>query len=637
VTTVALAPVGFLSMFSVFQPWDDEGFFLLNLRNYLGGHAAYSQIYGPFFYEVMGGVFRILGLGVSTDNGRIVTLVVWLLASLIGGITVLTLTRNVWLAVSGEFLTFHALSALANEPMHPSGLIGGLLVGLALLAAYRSRTPRASATLMGAVVAAMILVKINVGAFAALAVAFALAASLSGRWKRVVLPAVGLVMVAAPLLLMARLFDLEWVWELALVISLSAAGIGIAGFVVRAPTMPRSDAVWLIAGGAAMTIVCLGIAAVGGLRASDLVESVVSALKTPQLFVLPARISALHVGWALLCLAAAVAILLGRFGARTSPAIPAFLRIAIGAITWLAVLLLPSWYFLLALPLAWVGVLPPSGDDENPADPWARLLLTALAVTGTLQAYPVAGTQEWLAASTLVPVGAVVFNDGLRELRASALARRSQSLLKVAESQPRGAVIVNVAVWALFVYLTGMAYASGQALGLPGTELMRLPPAQASSLQSLVRAIDEDCATLITVPRMPSLNLWTRREDFTQLNEGGAGGGGVWMFSLSASDQQSVVSQIRERQSVCVALSPSLVNFWAEGRPVPRRPLVEYIDTAFEPAGTFGIYELLVRRPQSAAAAARLDGPTRSFRRTACQLGVYTAPHTDAVPLDFSA
>jgi hypothetical protein len=53
VTTVALAPVGFMSMFSVFHAYDDEGYFLVTLRDYIGGHAAYNQIYGPFFYEVM--------------------------------------------------------------------------------------------------------------------------------------------------------------------------------------------------------------------------------------------------------------------------------------------------------------------------------------------------------------------------------------------------------------------------------------------------------------------------------------------------------------------------------------------------------------------------------------------------------
>lgn len=83
-------------MFSLFQPYDDEGLFLVTLRDYMAGHVAYNQIYGPFFYEVMGGVFRVFGLAVSTDNGRIVTLVIWLLASLVGGIAVLALSRNLW-------------------------------------------------------------------------------------------------------------------------------------------------------------------------------------------------------------------------------------------------------------------------------------------------------------------------------------------------------------------------------------------------------------------------------------------------------------------------------------------------------------------------------------------------------------
>lgn len=593
VTTLVLAPVGFLSMFSVFfHEYDDEGYFLVTLRDYMGGHSDYSQIYGPFFYEVMGSAFRIFGLDVNTDNGRIVTLVLWLLASLIGGIAVLTLTRNLWLGVAGQFLTFHALSALTSEPMQPAGLIGVLLVSLVALVAYRSRAPRASALLMGSVVAAITLVKINIGAFAALAVAFAFAATLSGRSRRVLLSATGVALIAAPFLLTAGLFGLGWVRELALVVSLSAAAVGIAGFAVRPPSMPRSDAARLIAGGAAVTIACLGIAIAGGMRLFDVVDSVANALRLPQLFVLPAQVSIPDVVWAALSLAVAGGILLGRFGARASPAIPAVLRIAAGAFTWLSVLVLPSPFFLFALPLAWVAALPPAGDHENPTDPGARLLLAALAVMETLQAYPIAGTQLWLAALTLVPVGAITFNDGLRQLRAWAATRQSQSFLKVAASLGPGALIVNIAVWPLFVYLAASAYASGEPLGLPGAGLMRLPPAQASALQSLVRAIDQDCANFITMPRMPSLYLWTGREDFTQLNKG------VWMFSLSAADQQSVVSQIRDQPGLCVVYSQTEVDFWAEGRPVPRRPLVEYIDTAFEPAATFGIYELLVRRPQ---------------------------------------
>jgi hypothetical protein len=392
---------------------------------------------------------------------------------------------------------------------------------------------------------------------------------------------------------MTRLFHLPWVWQLALVMSMSTAGVAIAGFAAGPPHLSRGDAIRMIAGGTALAVVCLGIAAAAGVRPADLVGSVVSALGLPDLFVVPAKVTLAHVGWAVLSLGAAVAILIRRIGARTSPAVPAFARIGIGAFTWFSVLLLPSWYWPLTLPLAWVAMLPPRGDLENPTDPWARVLLPMLAVMAALQVYPVAGTQEWLAAVMLVPVGAVTFNDGLRQLSALALAKRSESLLTISRSLPRGAVVVNVAVWALFVYLSGMTYASGQPLGLPGTELMRLPSVQVSALQSLATETERDCTTLITLPRMESLNLWTEKAGLASLYSDV----GIWVFSLDAAKQQSIVTQLGGLQGVCVVRSQAVLGFEAQGRPVPRRPLVEYIDTAFQSAGTFGVYELLVSRP----------------------------------------
>lgn len=579
-------------MFSLFQLYDDEGYFLGTVRDYLSGHFIY-QLYGPFYYELVGGAFRVLGLAVTTDNGRIFTLTLWLLGSLIGGLAVLGLTRNLWLGVAGQFLTFHAFSNFTFEPMHPQALVGVLLVTLAALAAYRARFPRASATLIGAVVVALLLVKVNVGAFAGLAMAFTLMASARGPWRRWLLPAMAVVLVAAPPLLMTRLISLPWVWLLALLMSLSAAGVAIAGFATGASHVSRGDLFRLVAGGTVLAVTCLGIAAAAGLRAADLVGSVVSALGLPNQFVVPARVTIVDVGWAVLSLAVAVAILLKGFGARMSPAVAAFSRIGIGAFAWFSVLLLPSAYWLLALPLAWVAMLPPRGDAENPTDPLARLLLPVLAVMEALQVYPVAGTQAWLAALMLVPVGAVTFSDGLRQLREFGLTTRSESLLTISRSLPRGAVVVNVAVWGLFVYLSGMTYASGRPLGLPGTELMRLPAAQVAELQSLASVTDRDCTTLITLPRMESLNFWTEKAGLASLYSDY----GIWIFSLDAAKQQSIVTELSGLQGVCVVRSQTVLDFEAQGRPVPQRPLVEYIDTAFQSAGTFGDYELLVSRP----------------------------------------
>ncbi len=577
-------------MFSGFSAYDDEGYFLVAVRTYMSGRVDHSQIYGPFFFEVMNGVFRVFGLDVSTDNGRIVTLAIWLLGSLIGGIGVFALTRNLWLGVSGQFVTFHALSALTNEPMHPEGLVSLLLMSLVVIAANRPRRPRASIVLIGGLVAALALTKINVGALAALAVAFASAATVfNGRVRLVMLAVSGLALAAVPFLLTSGLFGLGWVRDMALVVALSAALVTIAALAAAPQRRPRRDLVWLTAGGVGVVTGTLGIAAIGGLHPSDVVDSALTALKLPQVFTLPFPAGIYEVVWSAACLVAGAGILIVRIGARASPVIPAFLRLAVGAFTLLAVLLLPSQYWVLALPLLWVAVLAPAGDHENPTDPSARLLLAALAVMETMIAYPIAGTQVWMAAAILVPVGAITFNDGLRQLRAWAASRQSRSFLTVATSLSPGALMVSVAVWPLFVFYAASSYATGQPLGLPGTELIRVPQSQASSLQSLVRAIDQDCTGLVTMPGLPSLYLWTGRGGSTQIDP--------WMFSLDAAQQQSLVSQIRDQPGLCVVKSQAVVDFWAAGRPVPRRPLVVYIDTAFQPAGTFGIYELL-QRPQ---------------------------------------
>jgi len=52
-----------MAMFSGFHAYDDEGYFLILLRDYLAGKpllTASTPIYGPFFFETMGGLFKLL-------------------------------------------------------------------------------------------------------------------------------------------------------------------------------------------------------------------------------------------------------------------------------------------------------------------------------------------------------------------------------------------------------------------------------------------------------------------------------------------------------------------------------------------------------------------------------------------------
>ena len=62
-----------MAMFGLFQPYDDEGFHLLTVGAYVSGRALYTQLmtyHGPFFYEVMGGFFKLTGIAVTNGSGN---------------------------------------------------------------------------------------------------------------------------------------------------------------------------------------------------------------------------------------------------------------------------------------------------------------------------------------------------------------------------------------------------------------------------------------------------------------------------------------------------------------------------------------------------------------------------------------
>ena len=151
--TLAVAPIAYWSMFTGFRAFDDEGIFLVTLRDYLSGHPVltpYVPLYGPFYYEVFGGLFKLFGLQPTHDTGRWVTLAVWLIASVVGGLAVLRLTRRLWLGLGAQLVTFIVLIALANEPMSTYGLSSVLLLTMTGAAAFGSNSPRATAALIGA-------------------------------------------------------------------------------------------------------------------------------------------------------------------------------------------------------------------------------------------------------------------------------------------------------------------------------------------------------------------------------------------------------------------------------------------------------------------------------------------------------
>ena len=63
IATAGTAVLGYFSIFSIFIPWDDEGYMLVSLRAYTAGGVLYRDVftqYGPFYYELVGNALRTI-------------------------------------------------------------------------------------------------------------------------------------------------------------------------------------------------------------------------------------------------------------------------------------------------------------------------------------------------------------------------------------------------------------------------------------------------------------------------------------------------------------------------------------------------------------------------------------------------
>jgi hypothetical protein len=216
---------------------DDESYLLLTLREWTRrGHLydhVYSQ-YGPFYYLLFGLPSRVFGITWTIDAGRITNLALWSGSCFLLGLTVWKVTARIGFGLATLVLTFSMLSTLVNEPMHPGALLCVLLAALvANVAVLRPRRPGMSDVLSGALVAALVLTKLNVGAFAGIALAFVvvegLPATRSPWWRRAVRAA---FVATGPVLLLSNGVK-GWEIELAAIYVAAAAAVLLASSASR--------------------------------------------------------------------------------------------------------------------------------------------------------------------------------------------------------------------------------------------------------------------------------------------------------------------------------------------------------------------------------------------------------------------
>ena len=614
--TIGSAFVAYWAMFSEFAPYDDSGFFIHSIRLFSEGQALYNQVftdYGPFSYELWAALFGLTGHVISTDSGRLAIVALWLLTSLLLGVSAQRLTGRLALGVIVQVLSFSVLSALTAEPMHASGVVCALFAAVAAdISFVLPRHTRAGLIALGAIVAALALTKVNVGGFAAIAVAYATVMTLPAlrriaavRWLA------GAAMVAIGPILMYP--DLHQQWAQNYAILAVAGGLAIA-LTAATPTWrdasdgsARQWVIWLSSGFAACAVVVVGVLLVLGTSLSALVqETVILPTHQGTAFTLPISLTGDIVFWAVGAVGAAWVVSRLRLdagGTRPPPLIGALGRIAAALAIWLSIVAIDplnispeNANFALAMTLAWIAAIPSSRDDGSAQGRFVRVLIPSFAVLQALMAYPVAGTQVPFGSLFFLVCGAVCFADGWSDLEAWGAAR---GVLHGART-PR-TVMLGLAA-ALAVALTfqlvvrpiefwGDAYAANPHLPIAGATRLHLPAAQVSTFSQITTLLRSRCHTVITLPGLLSFNLWSGLPAPSGLTAE------PFWHLLSHSQEQSALAAARAAPGLCSVRNDQQAANWGNGTPPPQVPLVRFIEQDFTPIAQYEGYVVSVRRP----------------------------------------
>jgi hypothetical protein len=609
---LAAGLTAYWSVFSTFTYYDDEGTLLVALRGFVAGDTLYEDVfsqYGPFYFELFGGLFALTGRTATNDAGRLIVVALWTSSTMMLAAVGHRLTGSVALGVVTAAVGFEPLRAFVAEPMHPVGLCVFLLCLLALAAVIASeRRLVLSASLLGLTLAALTLTKINLGVFAVAALTVAAVVALPQlhriRWLRI---AVCGGFAVLPVALVRSDLDVEWARDLGLLAACCAAAVVVAAHAIPMPAGEDEAPArrWLLAcvgAFAAGCLVCLLAIMLTGVGPVAVIEAIViEAAQGNGIFVVPFVRGANATAWGIAALAAAVAassaIRNGGLGDRPRLGL-ALLKLVVGLmlcgmVARVSLLGLNTEASSLVLPmaLAWVAALPPSGAAEPLHRRILRVFLPAAAVAETLQIYPVAGAQVQAAGVLFAPLAVLCLADGLALLRErAALGERSvgADTLKIAAIG-----LAAVAAWSVVVrpgIAIGQNYAKLPSAQLAGMHRTHIPPEQAADYRRLTQLLRENCTQFVSFPSVNSLYLWSGLRPPRQTLPGG------WMTLIGDERQARVVAELEATERPCAVRNRTLAGFWTGRDPTPEPldgPLVKYIEERFKLTEQVRDYEFL--------------------------------------------
>lgn len=598
-----LAVLAYYWEFQGFSGWDDEGYLMMTIKQFLNGHKLYDQVYtqyGPFYYAVKWLIFRITGASVSNDSVRFVAVGIWLLYPCFCSWAILRISKSLSMAALCFSIVSIATSRVLRwEPGHPNDLSGLLLTALVFAAVFLEQRPALALPIAGVICMAAMLVKVNTGAYLALGLLAGLLSFTKGLpMRKLVYGVFAIACLAFPTVLMKAHWSDPWAVSFDLVVTLSL----ISAFFIVSRTSVQTFITlrnWVVAAAAAILFGALVVGAflaAGSTAGAILYGSVLQHIGTDKSWYIAVS-EALN--WH--CLLVTLFGLGLMAWVSRDPAQRAVSNVVI-------YLKLGLWFLLFVLialntdktglftgqiiavdapAFAWLALLPPYVQSAAGNRPF-RYVVVFSSLFMLLFAYPVGGDHADMPTISMIVVYVLCLHDALAVIRAKypdSFARRRWGL-----AIGPGFICFSC------LLLLGLAgynyrhYRSWAALDLPGARRVHLKPEEVQVFQTLVRKINQDCDGFITMPGLVSLYPWTGQSPPTTINMSN------WITVLPAQYQYWIINAIRGKRGDCVIENDYWVQWWRRGQDLSKIPLVSYIRKDFRAYDQVGDYRILIRR-----------------------------------------
>jgi hypothetical protein len=599
----ACAVLAYYWEFQGFSGWDDEGYLMMTIKQFLQGHKLFDEVYtqyGPFYYAFKWLIFRLTGAPVTNDSVRFIAVGIWLLYPCFCSWAILRVCKSLSMAALCFAMVSVATSRVLRwEPGHPNDLSGLLLTALVFAASFLAQRPTLALSMIGVICMAAILVKLNVGVYLILGlIAGLLPFTKAFPLRRILYGIFAISALAFPTLLMRAHWSDSWAISFDVVVTLSLA----SAFLItsRIPVQPYVTLrAWIAAaaGGLLFGAAILGaFIAAGSTLHAIAYCSVLQHIGTDRAWYI-AVTEALSWHCALVTLAGLGLML----WVSRDPIHRASSKVVIS-------LKLILWFLLLALillntgqnslatgqiaavdapALAWLALLTPS-VNTSAGNRAFRYVLVFATLFMLLFPYPVGGDHADMPTISMIVVYVLCLHDALVMLQAKyrdVFARRRWT-------RAIGPAFISFSC----LILLGLAgynyhhYHSWKALDLPGATRVHLKPDEVDVMQTLVRKVNADCSGFIGMPGFVSLDFWTGQEPPTTINMSN------WLTVLAPQYQYKIIHAIEGNKRACVIENDYWVEWWRRGQDLDKIPLAAYIRNNFRPYDQVEKYQILVRR-----------------------------------------